>query len=178
MAETFRISEENQENISNTIDFIRSEMESNSYETLNRIIENPISYFRKAGMNQTIRKWFNKFPNLIGFQRSMRSAARKMLERMKNAFNDCQQCIIGILYMLWVIRAALRYENQDYANFEDAFVELLEKSWIGMIILGSGLLVKGVIEPIARTFGFDWRPQKIAQYICFKIGICPNPFVY
>ncbi|MGV3609421.1 MAG: hypothetical protein ACO1N0_00620 [Fluviicola sp.] len=179
MAEAFRISEEDQENIYKVLNQVRSDLELKPFETLQRIAESPISFFKEAGMSQTIQGWFYKFPTLFrGFQRSMRSLSLKLLNRLKKSFNDCAQCIIAVVFMLWVVRTALRNESQTYADFDDAFIEVLDKSWVGKVILGSGFIPKGLIDPIVKTIGFDWRPQKIAQYICFKVGICPNPYIY
>lgn len=178
MTERFRFSDEDLENINNVLNFVRSDINDNRFETLQRIAKNPFSFFKEAGLNDTILRWFYKIPSLIrGFQRSMRSMALKLLDRMKKSFNDCAQCIIAILFMLWVVRAALRNESEGYANFEDSFLDLLGKTWLGMII-GSAFFGDGLIDPIVKTLCFDWRPQKIAQYICFKVGICPNPYIY
>ncbi|MNJ84968.1 hypothetical protein D3C87_24320 [compost metagenome] len=179
MADTFHFSEKDRNNIFDTLNYTRDKIESNSLETLERIANDPVSFFLEAGMNQTIKNWFFKIPGLLkGFRISMKSLANNILDRLKNTFHDCQQCIIAMLYMLWVVRAALRNKCESYANFEDAFIELLKDSWIGQIILGSGLLAKGLIDPITKVLRFDWRPQRLAQYICYKVGICPNPYIY
>jgi hypothetical protein len=173
MVEGFRLEKKYQENIFKTLDQVGSKFREIGLESVLDFKDDPLEFFMHSGLDEEVYNWIIKFEeNYQGFQQSFKRFATKILKRLTQGIKDCDICKMEVMFMAWVVRSALRNSSRSYAELEEAFLNLFMNSplFAGTTILGGALT-----DFIARRIGIDWRPHKLAQLVCYKLGICPHP---
>jgi len=143
-----------------------------------RFSRNPLKFIEESGLESRIARLIKGSKLLFnGFQHTIRQKLKVFRQGVRNVFNNCWWCIIGVLAII----TAVMYGSRTFWLVED--VDLIDiianavEEYLGPLIVvsfGLAAFIRHLVKAL-RKLGFPHvRAEHIAETICSHVGICPK----
>lgn len=132
---------------------------------------NPLMYFVDNGLKESLRRAIESAKLFYHeFQSAFRIIARRILDKGGKVLDDCFQCVAGLLILIMIIFNGASISYPMFFDLKEMLTHVLE------IYFGANLLAKGIVTKITDSLkkaGLPHlSPNNLAQYVCYKAGIC------